>query len=124
MTSSRSSFAAPSSRRETCVRTVSFQREPGSSITKVVRDHVEVVETDMTQFRLREVACEYGCGGPAVDESTAQIVGVLSGAGVPASNGESGAAIAAAGDIGTRADAFSCSSLKRWPKARPFRARA
>ncbi len=88
------------------VRTVIFQREPGSSITKMVRDHVDVVETDVTQFRLREVACEYGCGGPAVDESTAQIVGVLSGAGVPASNGETGAAIAAAGDIGTRADAF------------------
>jgi hypothetical protein len=88
------------------VRTVGFEQEPGASITKVVRDHVDVVETDMTQFRLREAACEYGCGGPAIDESTAQIVGVLSGAGVPLAKGQGGAAIAAAGDIGTRADAF------------------
>ena len=87
------------------VRTVGFGEMRGADDTKVVRDHVDVVRTDATQFQLHEAVCEDGCGGPAIDESTGQIVGVLSGE--MAAQATNGSALVSPGNVGTRTDAFA-----------------
>jgi hypothetical protein len=58
------------------VRTVTFDGvTPG---VPSVRDHVPVVAESATEALLDEVPCAVGCGGPAIDEATAAVVGVLS----------------------------------------------
>ncbi|HSY21669.1 MAG TPA: trypsin-like serine protease [Polyangiaceae bacterium] len=93
------------------VRTVGFATLAGSRPTKVVRDRVAVVQTDDTELRLYETPCEDGCGGPIIDESSAQIVGVLSGpsaaSGTIAVSGTSSDGAVVPWDVGVRADAFS-----------------
>jgi hypothetical protein len=70
------------------VRTVEWAGgAAGDPVHKVVRDHVAVVATTATELALDEAPCESGCGGPAIDDSTAQIVGVLSGTAVNADAG-------------------------------------
>jgi hypothetical protein len=71
------------------VRTVEWVPSAAGAIRKVVRDHVAVVATTATELALDEAPCESGCGGPAIDDATAQIVGVLSGTAVKADAGPS-----------------------------------
>jgi hypothetical protein len=62
------------------VRTVGFFDAPaarGVPATKLLRDHVSVLDTTKTELRVAEGACRGG-GGPALDESTGEIVGVVS----------------------------------------------
>jgi Trypsin len=56
------------------VRSVSYGNDPG---LKILREHVPVVETATTEFRVAEGSCEGGGGGPALDEATGKVVGVL-----------------------------------------------
>jgi len=77
------------------VRSVGFEVEASVSagFEKRVRDHIVVADTTATEILLREAVCTSGCGGPAIDEATGEIVGVVSRGGPD-------------GDVATRADAF------------------
>jgi Trypsin len=77
------------------VRSVGFapQGALAAGFEKRVRDHVLVVDTTATEALLSEALCTSGCGGPAIDEATGEIVGVVSHGGPD-------------GDVATRADAF------------------
>jgi hypothetical protein len=55
------------------LRTVGFGAKQ-----KIARDHVPVVSTSAAQFLLAEAPCRTGPGGPAIDETTGEVVGVLS----------------------------------------------
>lgn len=62
------------------VRTVGFFDVPaarGVPAPKLLRDHVSVLDTTGTELRVAEGPCRGG-GGPALDESTGEIVGVIS----------------------------------------------
>jgi hypothetical protein len=78
------------------VRSVGFAPDTSvqSGVVKRVRDHVAVIDTTPTEVLLRETACTCGCGGPAIDESSGEIVGVVSRGGPE-------------GDIAARVDAFA-----------------
>jgi hypothetical protein len=54
------------------VRTVSF-----SAAGKIVRDHVPVLGSNDRAFDVAEASCAASGGGPALDESTGEIVGIL-----------------------------------------------
>jgi hypothetical protein len=61
------------------LRTVGFQATgPGGVATRFRRDHVPVVGTTSTDLQVDEAACSAGCGGPALDESSGEVVGVAS----------------------------------------------
>jgi hypothetical protein len=45
---------------------------------KIARDHVRVVSSAAADLRLAEAPCRTGPGGPAIDEATGEVVGVLS----------------------------------------------
>jgi hypothetical protein len=81
------------------VRTVGFgwALAGGRSATRLLRDHVLVIDTTSTDLRVAEAACQGGCGGPALDEATGEIVGVVS----RPSGGPAGGS-----NIYTRPDAF------------------
>jgi hypothetical protein len=82
------------------VRTIGFQPAGADGVaTRFLKDHVPVVATAVTLLDVYEGACAGGCGGPALDESTGDVVGVAS-RWVPAD----GAAVAA--DAYIRTDAF------------------
>jgi hypothetical protein len=82
------------------VRAVSFETPArGGSAVKVVRDHVPVVASGAVELSVSESPCGTGCGGPLLDETSAAIVGVLSGASV-APGGVQGV------DVAVRADVF------------------
>ena len=98
------------------VRSVGFASMGESQPTKIVRDRVAVVETDDTDLRLREIPCEDGCGGPIIDESSAQIVGVLSGP--SAASATEGSVVP--WDVGVRADAFSALIKQGLAEAAPL----
>jgi hypothetical protein len=67
---------------------------------KLVRDHVQVGATSATELQLTEASCEGVPGGPAIDEVSGEVVGVLSRSGT--------ACDAAEGyDVDTRADVFT-----------------
>ncbi len=55
------------------LRTVGFDTQQ-----KLVRDHVAVSDTTSTEFFLSEAPCRTGPGSPAIDESSGELVGVLS----------------------------------------------
>jgi hypothetical protein len=76
------------------VRTVAY-----AGGRRLVRDHVQVAEASAREISLAEAPCEGTPGGPALDEDTGEILGVLSRTG-PACNAGDGY------DIDTRADAF------------------
>jgi hypothetical protein len=57
------------------VRTVLYGNTPG---TKLLREHAAVAATGTFEFRAVEATCLGGGGGPAFDETTGQVVGVLS----------------------------------------------
>lgn len=76
------------------VRSVGFASQGlASAFEKRVRDHVLVVDTTATEALLNEAVCTSGCGGPAIDETSGEIVGIVSHGGPD-------------GDVATRADAF------------------
>ena len=56
------------------VRSVGYGNAPG---IKLLREHVPVVSSEAAEFRLAEGTCEGGGGGPAFDEATGQVVGIL-----------------------------------------------
>ena len=58
------------------VRTVGFA--PGA---KLVRDHVPVLSMGARAFDVGEAPCTVAPGGPAIDESTGEVVGALEGGG-------------------------------------------
>jgi hypothetical protein len=55
------------------LRTVGYGRS-----VKLVRDHVLVGQMAEAEFLLQEAPCRTGPGGPAIDEATGEIVGILS----------------------------------------------
>ncbi len=67
---------------------------------KLVRDHVPVAAASTRELSLAEAPCDAAPGGPAIDETSGEIVGVLS------RGGPSCAAAADGWDVYTRADAF------------------
>jgi hypothetical protein len=82
------------------VRSVGFARVRGAggSMTKLVRENVLVVGTTPTELLVGESPCdEDGCGGPAIDEASGEVVGV-------ASRSVPGAPVAS--NAYTRTDAF------------------
>jgi hypothetical protein len=76
------------------VRSVSY-----SAGSKLVRDHVPITATSSAELELDEAPCDGTPGGPAIDESSGEVVGVLSRSG-PACDDTQGY------DVDTRVDAF------------------
>jgi hypothetical protein len=66
---------------------------------KLVRDHVPVTATSSRELALAEAPCDATPGGPAIEESSGEIVGVFSRSGPACSDTEGY-------DVDTRADAF------------------
>jgi hypothetical protein len=62
------------------VRAVGYGREGDGAPAgiKLLRDHVKVVETGDFEFTVGEATCQGDSGGPAIDESSGEIVGVVS----------------------------------------------
>ncbi|MDP9149949.1 MAG: trypsin-like serine protease [Myxococcota bacterium] len=61
------------------VRTVAYGRFASPrAIEKIVRDHVQVLDSQAEELVLAESACERAMGGPALSESTGEVVGVSS----------------------------------------------
>jgi hypothetical protein len=56
------------------VRTVGYGDAPGPEL---LREHAPVVVAGATEFRVAEATCEGEGGGPAFDETTGHVVGVL-----------------------------------------------
>jgi hypothetical protein len=82
------------------VRTVGFgEITPGAPVVKLLREHVAVLDTTLTEFRVREAPCQGDSGGPALDEATGAVVGVVSRAGPSCTD-------PGAHDIYTRTDVF------------------
>jgi hypothetical protein len=83
------------------VRTVGFGTTgPGAIPTKLLREHMLVLDTTDTEFQVGEAGCLGDSGGPALDESTGAVLGVLSRGG-PSCAGSS------VHDIFTRADVYA-----------------
>ena len=49
-----------------------------SAGTKLVREHVKVLDVSAAEFLVGEATCSGDSGGPAIDETTGEIVGVVS----------------------------------------------
>jgi len=84
------------------VRAVGFGRtgDDGSAGTKLVREHVRVLSVSAAELTVGEATCQGDSGGPALDESTGEVVGVVSRGG-PSCEGRN------VHNIYTRVDAFS-----------------
>jgi len=83
------------------VRAVGFGRrgDSASAGTKLLRDHVPVVATSAAEFLVGEATCSGDSGGPAIDEESGRIVGVISRGG-PTCEGKE------VHNVYTRADTF------------------
>ena len=83
------------------VRAVGYGKssDTGNAGVKLLRDHVKVLSTTAHEFSVGESTCQGDSGGPAIDDSTGEIVGVVSRGG-PECDGKD------AHNIYTRADAF------------------
>jgi hypothetical protein len=83
------------------LRTVGFGRvtNDGPLGTKLVREHVKVDATTQWELVVGEAGCQGDTGGPALDERTGELVGVLSRGG-SSCDGSDG------GRVYTRADAY------------------
>lgn len=46
--------------------------------TKLLREHVKVLEVSRTEFKVGEATCQGDSGGPAIDEASGEVVGVVS----------------------------------------------
>jgi hypothetical protein len=61
------------------LRTVGFEPAgAGGVVTRFLKDHVPVAATSPIALDVYEDGCAAGCGGPALDESTGEVVGVAS----------------------------------------------
>jgi hypothetical protein len=67
--------------------------------TKLLRDHVKVLDTTDNEFIVGEATCQGDSGGPAIDEATGEVVGVVSRGG-PSCEGQG------VHNIYTRADVY------------------
>lgn len=67
---------------------------------QVVRDHVPIRSVSSAELELVEAPCVASPGGPAIDETSGQVVGVVSRSGPSCTAGDAGY------DVDTRADAF------------------
>ncbi len=83
------------------VRSIGFGRagDGAPAGSKLLRDHVVVLETTDTEFIVGQATCQGDSGGPAIDEGTGEIVGVVSRGG-PSCSGQG------AHNIYTRTDAY------------------
>jgi V8-like Glu-specific endopeptidase len=84
------------------VRAVGYGRPSDASQVagvKLLRDHVRVLEISASEFQVGEATCNGDSGGPALDDSTGEIVGVVSRGG-PSCDGPD------VRNIYTRADVF------------------
>jgi hypothetical protein len=84
------------------VRAVGYGRASDASQVagvKLLRDHVRVLDTSAAEFQVGEATCNGDSGGPALDESTGEIVGVVSRGG-PSCDGPD------VHNVYTRADVF------------------
>lgn len=83
------------------VRAVGFGRahDGAPAGVKLLRDHVLVLDTTDTEFFVGQATCQGDSGGPALDESTGEIVGVVSRGGPSCDS-------SGAHNVYTRADAF------------------
>jgi hypothetical protein len=72
----------------------------GSAGTKLLREHVKVLGVSTAEFQIGEATCAGDSGGPAIDEATSEIVGVVSRGG-PACDGPD------VHNIYTRVDAYA-----------------
>lgn len=84
------------------VRAVGFGRrgDEDAAGVKLVREHVKVQGVSTAEFEVGEATCSGDSGGPALDEDTGEIVGVVSRGG-PSCEGKD------VHNIYTRVDAFS-----------------
>lgn len=85
------------------VRAVGYGRNSDDDATagvKLVREHVRVLSVTPAEFTVGEATCQGDSGGPALDETTGEIVGVVSRGG-PSCEGND------VHNIYTRVDAFS-----------------
>jgi Trypsin len=61
------------------VRAVGFARAAvAGGFAKLVRGHVRVLQATDAEFLVAEASCDGDSGGPAIDESTGEVVGILS----------------------------------------------
>ncbi|MDB4946829.1 MAG: hypothetical protein JWP97_6363 [Labilithrix sp.] len=84
------------------VRAVGFGRsgDGENAGTKLVREHVKVLSVSTAELTVGEATCQGDSGGPALDESTGEVVGVVSRGG-PSCEGTN------VHNIYTRIDAFT-----------------
>lgn len=85
------------------VRAVGYGEESdgsGPAGTKLVREHVKVLSVSASELTVGEATCSGDSGGPAIDENTGEVVGVVSRGG-PSCEGPG------VHNIYTRVDAFS-----------------
>ncbi len=87
--------------RGDAVRAVGFGKtgDDGESGVKLLRDHVKILDVFPAEFLVGEATCSGDSGGPALDESTGEILGVVSRGG-PSCEGSG------VHNVYTRADAF------------------
>ena len=83
------------------VRAVGFGKtgDDGSAGEKLLRDHVKIQSVTAAEFEVGEATCNGDSGGPALDETSGELLGVVSRGG-PACEGPG------VHNIYTRADAF------------------
>lgn len=87
--------------RGDAIRAVGFGKtgDDGESGVKLLRDHVKILDVMPAEFLVGEATCSGDSGGPALDESTGEILGVVSRGG-PSCDGPN------VHNVYTRADAF------------------
>ncbi|HEX7602000.1 MAG TPA: trypsin-like serine protease [Polyangiaceae bacterium] len=94
-------LAKQAPKRGDTVRAVGFGKSSDADFggIKLLRDHVKILEVSTAEFLVGEATCQGDSGGPALDESTGDIVGVVSRGG-PSCEGSG------VHNVYTRTDAF------------------
>ncbi|CAN5322098.1 hypothetical protein BH09MYX1_BH09MYX1_51010 [soil metagenome] len=88
-------------RKGDAIRAVGFGKagDDGDAGVKLLRDHVKILDVTAAEFAVGEATCQGDSGGPALDESTGELIGVISRGG-PTCEGSD------VHNVYTRADAF------------------
>ncbi|MDP9035819.1 MAG: S1 family peptidase [Myxococcota bacterium] len=82
------------------VRTIAYGRFTSrQSIEKIVRDHVQVLDSGSEELVLAESVCDRAMGGPALSELTGEVVGVSARDDGTSCDGGSGAAVYTRSDV-------------------------
>ncbi len=94
-------IASDPPRKGDTVRAVGFGKtgDQGMAGVKLLRDHVKILDVTASEFLVGEATCQGDSGGPALDESSGELVGVVSRGG-PSCEGTG------VHNVYTRADAF------------------